>query len=60
MSPPPPPPHPPHPTHPPPPTHTHTPLQAMESGPKVAMLAVVDEGRLQGLITLHALVSAGL
>lgn len=35
-------------------------LQAMEAGPKVAMLPVVDDGRVQGLVTLHALVSAGL
>lgn len=32
----------------------------MEAGPKVNMLPVVDGGRLQGLVTLHALVSAGL
>lgn len=42
------------------PTHTlHLP-QAMEAGPKVNMLPVVDDGRVQGLVTLHALVSAGL
>lgn len=32
----------------------------MERGPKVAMLPVVDDGKVQGLITLHGLVSAGL
>ncbi|PRW39284.1 putative arabinose 5-phosphate isomerase [Chlorella sorokiniana] len=35
-------------------------MQIMERGPKVAMLPVVDEGKVQGLITLHGLVSAGL
>ena len=35
-------------------------LQVMEEAPKVAMLPVVDDGRLRGLVTLHALVSAGL
>ncbi|PSC71870.1 putative arabinose 5-phosphate isomerase [Micractinium conductrix] len=35
-------------------------MQAMEAGPKVNMLPVVDDGRVQGLVTLHALVSAGL
>lgn len=38
----------------------HCPLQIMERGPKVAMLPVVDDGKVQGLITLHGLVSAGL
>jgi CBS domain-containing protein len=32
----------------------------MEQSPKVNMLPVVDDGRLVGLVTLHALVSAGL
>ena len=36
------------------------PLQSMEAGPKVTVLPVVDSGRLQGLVTLHDLVSAGL
>lgn len=36
------------------------PLQSMEAGPKVTVLPVVDGGRLQGLVTLHDLVSAGL
>ncbi|KAL4440560.1 hypothetical protein ABPG75_003561 [Micractinium tetrahymenae] len=35
-------------------------MQAMEAGPKVNMLPVVDDGKVQGLVTLHALVSAGL
>ncbi|KAI3431313.1 hypothetical protein D9Q98_004371 [Chlorella vulgaris] len=35
-------------------------MQMMEMGPKVHMLPVVDDGKLQGLITLHSLVSAGL
>lgn len=35
-------------------------MQAMEAGPKVNMLPVVDNGCVQGLVTLHALVSAGL
>lgn len=35
-------------------------LQAMQAGPKVNMLPVVDDGCVQGLVTLHALVSAGL
>ena len=45
-----------------PPTRSPSPppAQAMELGPKVAMLPVVDDGRVQGLVTLHALVSAGL
>ncbi len=34
--------------------------QIMERGPKVAMLPVVDDGKVQGLVTLHGLVSAGL
>jgi CBS domain-containing protein len=32
----------------------------MEAGPKVTVLPVVDGERLQGLVTLHDLVSAGL
>jgi CBS domain-containing protein len=32
----------------------------MESPTKVTFLPVVDDGRLQGLISLHGLVSAGL
>ncbi len=40
---------------------TRVPLaQLMEQSPKVNMLPVVDDGRLTGLVTLHALVSAGL
>lgn len=35
-------------------------MHVMEEAPKVAMLPVVDDGRLRGLVTLHALVSAGL
>ena len=35
-------------------------VQLMEQVPKVNMLPVVDGGRVQGLATLHALVSAGL
>ncbi|GAB4819506.1 hypothetical protein N2152v2_006552 [Parachlorella kessleri] len=35
-------------------------MQLMESGPKVSVMPVVAEGKLVGLITLHALVSAGL
>ena len=35
-------------------------LQLMEAGPKVSVMPVVEEGKLVGLITLHALVSAGL
>jgi CBS domain-containing protein len=35
-------------------------LQAMEDPTKVTFLPVVEDGRLQGLISLHGLVSAGL
>ena len=35
-------------------------IQLMEAGPKVSVMPVVEEGKLVGLITLHALVSAGL
>ena len=43
-----------------PPLPSPPPPQIMEAGPKVAMLPVVDDGKVQGLVTLHALVSAGL
>ncbi len=36
------------------------PMQMMEGHPKVQAMPVVDDGMLVGLVTLHALVTAGL